>query len=70
MTFTAIVKAGEIILPPGVDLPDGTVVRIEPVKDQTPTIWEALKEFDGIANDLPVDMAANHDHYIHGHPKK
>jgi hypothetical protein len=70
MSITATVKNGEIVLPPGVDWPNGTVVRIEQVEKPAPTIWETLKEFDGIAGDLPVDMAANHDHYIHGHPKK
>ena len=32
-------------------------------------IWDELKEFDGMADDLPVDLAANLDHYIHGHPR-
>jgi len=69
MSITTTVAAGKIVLPPGVDWPDGTVVRIEPVEAQS-TIWEKLKKYDGIADDLPTDMAANHDHYIHGHPKK
>lgn len=29
-----------------------------------------LLEFAGIADDLPSDLARNHDHYIHGHPKR
>jgi len=70
MSITTTVEAGKIVLPPGVDWPDGTVVRIEPVKECAPTIWEVLKKYDGIADDLPPDMAANHDHYIHGHSKK
>jgi hypothetical protein len=68
-SITAAVKNGEIVLPPGVDWPDGTVVRIEQVKAPRPSVWEVLKKYDGIADDLPPDMAANHDHYIHGHPK-
>jgi hypothetical protein len=28
-----------------------------------------MKEFEGIATDLPPDFAAQHNHYIHGHPK-
>ena len=24
----------------------------------------------GITDHLPEDMAENHDHYLHGHPKK
>ena len=29
-------------------------------------LWEALKDFDGMAGDLPADLAANVDHYVHG----
>ena len=68
--ITATVKNGEIVLPPGVDWPNGTVVRVEQVKEQEATIWDVLKKYDGIATDLPSDFAANVDHYVHGHPKK
>ena len=44
-------------------------LRVEPVNEQTPTLFETLKDFDGIANDLPTDLAANLDHYVHGHPR-
>ena len=67
--ITATVKNGEIVLPPGVDWPNGTVVRVEQVEKQPVSFRELLKDFEGIANDLPPDMAANHNHYIHGHPK-
>ena len=33
-------------------------------------IYERLKDFVGIADDLPEDLAENHDHYLHGRPKK
>jgi hypothetical protein len=33
------------------------------------TIAERLADVIGIASDLPEDMAAQHDHYIHGAPK-
>jgi hypothetical protein len=61
MSITATVQQGKIVLPANVDWPSGTVVRIEPVRDQPPTLWETLKDFDGIANDLPADLAANLD---------
>ena len=70
MKITAVVEKGSIKLPKDIPWESGTVVRIEPVEEKALTIWEVLKEFDGIADDLPEDMAANHDHYIHGHPKK
>ncbi len=69
MSITAIVEKGVIKLPNDVLWPSGTVVRIEPVEEAVPTLLETLKEFDGIADDLPADLAANLDHYIHGHSR-
>jgi hypothetical protein len=69
MSITATVEAGKITLPPDVPWPSGTVVRIEPVEEQPPTLWETLKDFDGMADDLPDDLAANLDQYVHGHPR-
>ena len=45
-------------------------MRIEPVEEPSPTLFETLKEFDGMARDLPSDLASNLDHYVHGHPKR
>jgi hypothetical protein len=69
MSITTTVEGGKIVLPPDVHWPSGTVVRVEPVESQPPTLWEALKEFDGIAGDLPADLAANIDHYVHAHQR-
>ena len=69
MSITAVVEKGGIKLPKDVLWASGTVVRVEPVNEQTPTLFETLKDFDGIANDLPTDLAANLDHYVHGHPR-
>jgi hypothetical protein len=35
-----------------------------------PTLYERYKDFIGIADGLPPDMAENHDHYLYGRPKK
>jgi len=35
-----------------------------------PTFYEQLQDVIGIAEGLPPDLAENHDHYIHGRPKK
>lgn len=35
-----------------------------------PTLYERLKPIIGKAKDLPSDFAENHDHYIHGVPKR
>jgi len=71
MSFTATVENDVIKLPPGVHLPDGTKVVIEPEMDALgPALSEVFKDFVGKADGLPVDFAAEHDHYIHGTPKR
>jgi hypothetical protein len=34
------------------------------------TLYEQLKAFDGRADDLPVDLALQHDHYLYGTAKR
>ncbi len=70
MSITAVIEKGVIRLPKDVPWASGTVVRIEPVEEQLPTLFETLKDFDGIAKDLPEDLAANLDHYAHGHSRR
>jgi hypothetical protein len=62
--ITSTVEEGKIILPPDIDWPSGTIVRIEPVDEDT--LWNTLKQYTGVAEDLPKDLAVNHDHYLHG----
>ena len=71
MSFTGTVEGGVVKLPPGTALPDGTTVRMEPV--QTGSGNELTRRLRGIAAvcpDLPTDLAAQHDHYLHGTPKR
>jgi hypothetical protein len=55
-------------------LPEGTEVKIVvplPSKPaQRSTLKERLLKLAGTVDDLPTDMAGNHDHYIHGTPKR
>jgi hypothetical protein len=44
--------------------------RILTREKRQPSIWEALRSISGKAKGLPPDMAANHDHYLHGLPKR
>ncbi len=69
MSITAVVDKGVIRLPKDVTWASGTVVRVEPLEEQPPTLFETLQEFDGMASDLPADLAANLDHYLHGHSR-
>ena len=70
MSITAVIEKGLIKLPKDVPWASGTVVRIEPVDEQTPTLFETLKDFDGMAGDLPDDLSINLDYYLHSHAHK
>ena len=76
-----VVSKDLVKLPSGVELQIGTQVKIEtavPVNTPAPaetapvkrSVREVLKDFIGVAEDLPADLARNHDHYLYGTPKK
>ena len=73
MSITATVENDTIKLP--VHVPDGTRVEImlpagSEVGQDGPTLYDTLKDIIGQAQGLPEDFAAEHDHYIHGTPKR
>ncbi len=78
--LTGKVVNGVIILQNGGTLPDGTIVRVEPVAESGPAesgkdlsqLREMLLSHAGVIDDpeLPTDLAENHDHYLYGTPKK
>jgi hypothetical protein len=72
MTFDGIVRNGTIVLEQGTTLPEGTRVKVvaDPAEEETKPTMLALLELAGLAKDLPSDFAAQHDHYIHGTPKR
>lgn len=71
MVYTGRVKQGVIVLDPPVELPEGIQVRVEAVEvSPQRTLAERFADVIGAANDLPEDMAENHDHYLHGAPKR
>ena len=72
MTYKGTVKGGVVVLESASSLPDGTEVRVEPVKepDDMKSLREGLLKFAGTAKGLPSDLARNHDHYLHGTLKK
>ena len=74
MTHHGIVQNGSIVLADGVSLPEGAHVEIivkstEVTATGQPTLL-GLLEFAGTLHGLPADFAAEHDHYIHGTPKR
>ena len=72
MTLDGVVRNGTIVLEQGALLPEGARVKVfaEPAETEAqPTLLSLLK-LAGIARDLPEDFATQHDHYIHGTPKR
>ena len=72
MSFEGTVQNGVVVFDNPQQLPDGTRVEVV-VQDgsiKQPTLRERLAKLAGTVDDLPADMARNHDHYIHGAPKK
>lgn len=75
MTWRGKVQGGVVILEPGARIEEGAEVRVEtvvpaPTTPEKTGLGQRLMKFAGTAEGLPSDMARNHDHYIHGTPKK
>ncbi|HYR57529.1 MAG TPA: hypothetical protein VEO95_02820 [Chthoniobacteraceae bacterium] len=71
MSITAIVENDTIKLP--LHVPDGTRVEItlpEPsaAATENPHAW--MLRYAGIVDDMPADLAVEHDHYLYGTPKR
>lgn len=79
MTYRGQVINGQIVLSDPVQLPEGAavVVEVRCVAEQpssaTPppqSQFDRLGDVIGQAQGLPADFAAEHDHYIHGTPRR
>ena len=71
MLLEGTIKNGTIVLDQPPSLPDGERVEVElkPIAQAQPTFIDLL-EFAGCMPDMPADFAVQHDHYIHGTPKR
>ncbi len=77
MTIEGTYQGGVIVLDDTSGLSEGTRVQVvvpsSPAKavdaENEPTL-RGLLRFAGTANDLPADFAEQHDHYIHGTPRR
>ena len=74
MSLMGTVVQGTIVLDREASLPDGTRVEVV-VKElaapaRPPTLGERLQRLAGTIRDLPADFAAEHDHYLHGTPRR
>jgi hypothetical protein len=71
MIFRGHIENGLVVFDERVSLPEGTKVRVETVSSEgRTTLAERFQDVIGCISDLPADMAENHDHYIHGTPKR
>jgi hypothetical protein len=72
MTVTGIVSNGVIVLDQPGGLPEGArgEIVVEQRQPAGETLRDLLLRFAGTFTGLPSDMAEQHDHYIHGTPKK
>lgn len=74
MTYRGTIKNGVVQLEPGANLPDGTPVEVRPLQElpATNNNDKPLLRYAQLARhtSLPSDLAAQHDHYIHGTPKR
>ena len=72
MRFEGSVSNGVVVLDGGQTLPEGTRVEVivVPEVEKKATLRDRLLRLAGTVDDLPADMARNHDHYIHGAAKR
>ena len=68
MELEGTVHNGVIVVEGESPLPEGAKVKV--VIPAESTLGERLRKFKGVAQDLPADLAENHDHYLHGTPKR
>jgi hypothetical protein len=71
MTYHGHVKDGQILLDQAVSLPDGAEVHVEVIEvpKNGEDLQAVLLRHAGKGQGLPIDLAENHDHYVHGKPK-
>lgn len=83
MVVNGHIENGQIILEQEIPLQEGVKVRVEFLKDETAnrrdeessvgnisSLYQRMKPFIGSVEGLPADFAINHDHYLHGQPKR
>jgi hypothetical protein len=73
MTYRGYVKNGQIALDDSVHFPEGTevvVTLVEKPQANGEDLNTILLRHAGQGQDLPNDLASQHDHYAHGKPKQ
>jgi hypothetical protein len=78
VTYRGKYKNGTVVLPKGVDIPEDAEVDVTPVgtasnagpRENGSSFYDRYREFIGVLDGLPSDLAENHDHYLYGTPKR
>ena len=76
MSLEGRIENGQVVFDEPVLLPEGTAVRVEAVTERAKppagksSLLECLGDVVGAIDDLPADLAQNHDHYLYGTPKQ
>lgn len=71
MTYRGHVQSGVVVFDGPETPPKGATVEVAVLPSrQDGSLRDLLMEFAGTVEGLPSDMAAQHDHYIHGRPKR
>ena len=69
MSIRATVQDGAVRLPESVHLADGTEVTVIVPESRRQTLAQRYGKFIGAGVSGLSDLAAEHDHYLHGTPK-
>ena len=72
-TYTGQVQNGVVVFDEGTPpLPEGTRVHVELAEIQRDLdgLRDLLLSVAGKAESLPPDLAPQHDHYLHGQPRR
>lgn len=70
MEITGIVHNGVVVPDDASSLVEGTKVRIVSGDAEPKSFGERYAEFAGVMTDAPEDLAAQHEHYRLGTPKR
>jgi hypothetical protein len=70
MELDGTVRNGVIVVDSAQPLPEGARVRVVIEEAEPRPTLVGLLKYASALSDMPTDFAEQHDHYIHGTPKR
>ena len=71
MSFEGTMLNGTVVFAEPTALPDGTVVEVVvKAPEKAKPTFLGLMKFAGSIKNMPADFAEEHNHYIHGTPRR